>query len=162
MFSVVPMSRVGFDQISVAEWDRMMAVNVKGTWLMCREVAPHMRAQGYGKIINIGSGTAFKGMTENVHYVASKAAILGITRNLARELGPHGITVNAIAPGSTLSEEQPSAEMLQRREESAHRRAIARVQLPADLVGAAIFLASGESDFITGQTLVVDGGDFLN
>jgi 3-oxoacyl-[acyl-carrier protein] reductase len=162
MFSVVPMSRVAFDQISVSEWDRLMEINVKGTWLMCREVAPHMREQGYGKVINIGSGSAFKGVTTNIHYVASKAAIEGLTRNLARELGPHGVTVNTIAPGSTLSEEQPSEETLLRRENSLHRRAIARVQLPSDLVGAAIFLGSRESDFITGQTLVVDGGDFMH
>lgn len=162
MFSVVEMSRVGFDELTVAEWDKMMAINVRGTWLMCREVGKHMRERGYGKIINICSGSVFKGVASQIHYVTSKSAIFGFTHNLARELGPHGVTVNAIAPGSTLSEENPTEDVLRMREQTARTRALPRVQMPADLVGAAIFLAAAESDFITGQTIVVDGGAYMH
>lgn len=161
VFSVVPMSRAAFDEVPIDEWDLMMAVNVKGPWLMARAVAPYMRQRGYGKIINISSGSAFKGMTTQVHYVTSKAAILGLTRNLARELGKDGVTVNNIAPGSTLSEENPSDEILAFREGARASRAIQRTQIPADLPGAAVFLASADSDFMTGQTLVIDGGSVM-
>lgn len=162
MFSVVAMSRCPFDEISVDEWDRMMSINVKGTWLMCREVAQHMRKKSYGKIINVSSGSVFKGTRTQIHYVTSKAAVYGFTHTLARELGPHGINVNTIAPGSTLSEESPSEQVLQMREETAKTRAISRVQLPTDVVGTAVFLASADSDFMTGQTLVVDGGAYMS
>lgn len=158
MFSVVPMSRVGFDALSIEEWDAMMATNVKGTWLMCRAVAPTMRRQQSGKIINISSGTAFKGTNSQIHYVTSKAAVLGFTRTLARELGGDGICVNAIAPGNTLSEEGPDDETVAMRSGAISTRALRRLETPEDVVGAAVFLASGDSDFITGQTIVVDGG----
>jgi 3-oxoacyl-[acyl-carrier protein] reductase len=158
MFSVVPMSREGFETLSQDEWDRMMSVNLRGVWLCCKAVAPVMRAQGRGKIINISSGTALKGSASRIHYVTSKAGILGFTRSLARELGPDGITVNCVAPGSTLSEENPSEETIARRSERLADRSIKRVQHPADLVGAVAFFASPDSDFVTGQTLVVDGG----
>lgn len=162
MFSVVPMSRVGFDTLSTDEWDKMMAVNVKGPWLMARAVAPHMRAQHSGKIINISSGTAFKGTTTQIHYVTSKAAILGFTKTLARELGPDGINVNAIAPGSTLSEEEVTDSTVQSRSRVIPTRALQRLETPEDLVGAAVFLASADSDFMTGQTLIVDGGAVMH
>ena len=101
IFATVPMSRSPFDQISVDEWDRMMGVNVKGTWLACRAVVPQMRKQGYGKIINVSSGTALKGSPSRIHYVTSKAGILGFTKTLANEVGKDGICVNCVAPGST-------------------------------------------------------------
>lgn len=158
MFSVVPMSRVGFDALSVEEWDAMMATNVKGTWLMCRAVVPQMRELGRGKIINISSGTAFKGTKTQIHYVTSKAALLGFTRTLARELGDDRINVNAIAPGNTLSEEHPDAQTIEWRKGPLGQRALQRLEAPEDVVGAAVFLASEDSDFVTGQTIVVDGG----
>ena len=161
MFSIVPMSRVGFDRIEPDEWDRLMAVNIKGTWLSCRAVAPVMRDRGYGKIVNISSTAALSGSTTRIHYVTAKAAIIGFTRSLARELGPDGITVNCIAPGGTLSEENPDEATLARRTAALGDRALRRVQMPADLVGALAFLVSPDSDFITGQTLVVDGGSVM-
>jgi len=104
IFATVPMSRAPFDEIDPAEWDRMMAVNLRGTWLACRAVIPQMRTQRSGKIINISSGTALKGTGSRIHYVTSKAGILGFTRTLAMEVGKDNICVNCIAPGSTLSE----------------------------------------------------------
>jgi 3-oxoacyl-[acyl-carrier protein] reductase len=162
MFSVVPMSRSPFDEIDPAEWDRMMAVNLRGSWLACRAVVPDMRTRQYGKIVNISSGTALKGSSSRIHYVTSKAGILGFTKSLALELGRDGIRVNCVAPGSTLSEEQPDEGVLRMREDAIRTRALARVQVPEDLVGAVAFLASPDSDFITGQTLVVDGGSCLH
>ena len=162
MFSVVPMSRVGFEALSIEEWDAMMATNVKGTWLMCRAVAPLMRLRHGGKIINISSGTALKGTKTQIHYVTSKAAVLGLTRTLARELGDDGICVNAIAPGNTLSEEDPSEDTVAMRSGAIATRAIRRLESPEDVVGAAVFLASADSDFITGQTIVVDGGSVMH
>ena len=158
IFATVPMSRSPFDQIGIEEWDRMMAVNLRGTWLASRAVVPHMRKRGYGKIINISSGTALKGSASRIHYVTSKAGVLGFTRTLARELGQHGICVNCVPPGSTLSEENPSEGIVRMRAAAAEERALKRTQKPEDLVGAIVFFASPESDFITGQTLVVDGG----
>ena len=162
MFSVVPMSRVGFEDISRQEWTKMMDVNVAGTWLACKAVVPEMRKNGYGKIINISSGVVFKGAPMRVHYVASKAAIIGFTRTLARELGGDNITVNCIAPGGTLSEENPTPEVLEARQKKTADRAIQRVQVPEDLAGAMAFFACSDSDFITGQTLVVDGGSAMH
>ena len=158
IFATVPMSRAPFDQIDPAEWDRMMAVNLRGTWLACRAVAPQMRSQRYGKIVNISSGTALKGAAGRIHYVASKAGILGFTRTLAMEGGKDNICVNCVAPGSTLAEENPDEALLKYRQAAAATRALARVQTPEDLVGAVAFFACADSDFITGQTLVVDGG----
>jgi 3-oxoacyl-[acyl-carrier protein] reductase len=162
MFSVVPMSRVGFEDISREEWTKMMDVNVTGTWLACKAAVPEMRKNGYGKIINISSGVVFKGVPMRVHYVASKAAIIGFTRTLAREVGGDNITVNCIAPGGTLSEENPTPEVLEARQKKTGDRAIPRVQVPEDLAGAMAFFASTDSDFITGQTLVVDGGSAMH
>jgi len=150
-------------EISVAEWDRVMAVNIRGSWLCCKHAIPQMREVGGGKIINISSGRALKGKGYFLHYDASKAAILGMTRSLARELGDDNICVNTIAPGSTMSEN-----VLKRQnwmgggpDTTVQLRAIKRPEVPEDLVGACIFLASSESDFITGQTLVVDGGSAM-
>lgn len=162
IFSTIPMSRSPFDEIEIQEWDAMMAVNVKGAWLASRAVTPTMKAQMSGKIINISSGTALKGSASRIHYVTSKAAILGFTKTLAREVGPYNINVNCVAPGSTLSEQNPDEEILAFRKSGANDRAIKRVENPEDLVGAVAFFASSDSDFITGQTLVVDGGSFMH
>ena len=162
IFATVPMSRSPFDQIPVAEWDRMMSVNLKGTWLASCAVIPQMRRQGYGKIINISSGTALKGSPSRIHYVTSKAGILGFTKTLANEVGKDNICVNCVAPGSTLSEENPDASIVKMRGDAAAGRALKRVQHPDDLTGAIVFFASADSDFITGQTLVVDGGSCLH
>ena len=162
IFATVPMSRSPFDQISVDEWDRMMSVNVKGTWLASRAVVPQMRLQAYGKIINVSSGTALKGSPSRIHYVTSKAGILGFTKTLANEVGKDGICVNCVAPGSTLSEENPDDDILKMRAQAANTRALKRVQTPDDLTGAVVFFASADSDFITGQTLVVDGGSCMH
>ncbi len=162
MFATVPMSRAPFDEITVEEWDRMLAVNLKGTWLACRAVTPAMRKQQYGKIVTVSSGTALKGAQNRIHYVASKAAILGFTKNLANELGIDNICVNCIAPGSTLSEENPDDSIIKNREAAIKTRALKRVQTPEDMVGALLFLCSPASDFVTGQTLVVDGGSAMH
>jgi len=158
IFATVPMSRAPFDDLDPEEWDRMMAVNLRGPWLASRAVIPQMRKQRYGKIINISSGTALKGAAGRIHYVTSKAGILGFTRTLAMEVGKDNICVNCVAPGSTLSEENPDEALVKYRQAAASGRALQRMQTPEDLVGAVAFFASPDSDFITGQTLVVDGG----
>lgn len=162
VFSVVPMSRAPFDEIDLTEWDLMFRVNVRGTWQVCKAVIPHMKDAGYGKIVNISSGTALKGSASRIHYVSSKGAILSFTKTLAREVGEEGIRVNCVAPGSTLSEEAPDEEMLKYRSSRITDRALPRVQVPADLAGAVSFFMSPDSDFITGQTLVVDGGTCMH
>jgi 3-oxoacyl-[acyl-carrier protein] reductase len=162
IFATIPMSRSPFDQIEVGEWDRMMSVNLKGTWLASCAVIPQMRKQGYGKIINISSGTALKGSPSRIHYVTSKAGILGFTKTLANEVGKDNICVNCVAPGSTLSEEDPDEGIVKMRTAATATRALKRVQTPEDLTGAIVFFASADSDFITGQTLVVDGGSCLH
>jgi 3-oxoacyl-[acyl-carrier protein] reductase len=158
VFATIPISRVPIEQLSVQEWDHVMSVNLRGIFLACRAVLPAMRQQGYGKIINISSGTALSGSPTRIHYTTSKGGVLSFTRTLAREVGGSGIRVNAIAPGSTLSEENPDQDVLRMRQAPVGARALQRVQLPDDLVGSVVFFASPDSDFITGQTLVVDGG----
>jgi 3-oxoacyl-[acyl-carrier protein] reductase len=157
----VPVSRgVPFYELDLNEWDKVMAVNCKGVLLCTRAVFPYIKNQGAGKIINISSIQFHRGGTINyVHYIASKAAVVGMTRALARELGDNNINVNCIAPSAVLTEETTDTATLERHKRAAGRRAIKRVEYPQDLVGTAIFLASSDSDFITGQTIVVDGGD---
>jgi NAD(P)-dependent dehydrogenase (short-subunit alcohol dehydrogenase family) len=148
--------------IEVELWDRVMAVNLRGAFLMVKHVVPHMMAQGYGKIINIGSGTALRGIPWFLHYVTSKGGIMAMTRALSRELGEHGIRVNTLAPGFTLSDTvlaQNPGHVRTARERALQSRAIHRDEHPEDLIGALIFLSSAESDFITGQTIAVDGGN---
>jgi NAD(P)-dependent dehydrogenase (short-subunit alcohol dehydrogenase family) len=149
-------------EIDVALWDRVMAVNLRGPFLMVKHVVPHMKAQQYGKIINVGSGTAYRGIANFLHYVTSKGGIVAFTRALSRELGEHGIRVNTLGPGFTMSDtvmqENPEhVRMAQPR--AIAGRALARDEHPQDLLGALIFLASAESDFITGQNIAVDGGN---
>jgi len=158
VFSVVPMNRGRIETIDPAEWDKLMAVNLRGLFFCCRAVLPAMRAQKAGKIVNIASGTVFAGSPGRIHYVTSKTATIGFTRTLAREVGGDNINVNCLAPGNTLSEEDPNAETIRLRESSAGLRALKRVQVPQDVVGTMLFLVSPLSDFMTGQTVNVDGG----
>jgi len=156
-----PLQEQPFAEIDVALWDRVMAINVRGMFLMAKHVAPHMIAQRSGKIINIGSGTAARGIPHMLHYVTSKGAVTFFTRALSRELGTHNICVNTLAPGFTISDsvvEHNSGHLKSAREPAIARRALKRDEVPEDLVGTLIFLASSESDFVTGQTLAVDGG----
>ena len=152
-----------FTEIDDAEWDRVMAVNVRGVFACAKAVAPVMIAKGRGKIVNIASGTVFKGFSGALHYVASKGAVVAMTRCLARELGAHDICVNAIAPGLTMSEavvDNPEWGGAAG-DATVASRALKRAQVPADIVGTLIYLASDGSDFVTGQTIVVDGGSVM-
>jgi 3-oxoacyl-[acyl-carrier protein] reductase len=148
-----------FMEIDPEEWDRVMSVNVKGLFLCVKAVYPAMKQQGKGKIINISSGTALSGSPFFLHYVSSKAGVIGFTRALAREVGDDNICVNSIMPGLTISgsnqEGVMTAEQLADRRK---RRCLQRDQYPQDLVGTVIFLCSDDSDFMTGQSISVDGG----
>jgi NAD(P)-dependent dehydrogenase (short-subunit alcohol dehydrogenase family) len=137
-----------------------MAVNVRGPFNAAKAAFPGMKERGYGKIINISSATVFSGTPGMLHYVASKGAVVAMTRALARELGAFGIIVNGIAPGLTMSEGLlAQREVIEPYSKVAMAsRALKREQVPTDLIGALIFLASSASDFMTGQTIVVDGG----
>lgn len=154
-----------FEDITSEEFDRVLSTNVRGTFEMIRAVTPTMRRQQYGKIVNIGSGTAFKGTPMLLHYVSSKGAVVALTRAVAREVGPAGIRVNCVAPGLTRSDgvelhpENFADEMV---EATVASRCLAREQEPEDLTGAIRFLLSPDSDFMTGQTLLVDGGSVMH
>ncbi len=148
-----------FYEISAEEWDRVTAVNIKGVFLCAKAVLPHMRDQDGGRIINISSNTVMAGTPNFLHYVASKAALIGMTRSMARELGEYGINVNAIAPGLVEHEGQTVPPEISASRVDA--RSIKRRQVPQDLTGAVLYLASSDSDFVTGQTLVVDGGNIV-
>ena len=151
-----------FEKIEADEWRRVMEVNTLGVFLCCRACVPHMRKGGYGRIINLASGAPLKGVPLFLHYIASKGAVIAMTRGLARELGADSITVNALAPGFTLSENVANIEVHRRQGEvTKMTRAIKRDETPEDLVGAVSFLASADASFITGQTLVVDGGSAM-
>jgi len=147
-----------FYEIEPAEWDLVMTVNVKGQWLCARAVFPQMKQQGKGKIVNMGSSSFIGGSGNFPHYVASKGAVIGLTRAMARDLGDYGINVNVLAPGYTLTE--GAHELMERGQKSGgvQRRCFKRDEHPADLLGAIVFLCSEDSDFMTGQTMVVDGG----
>jgi len=153
-----------FDEWDIATWDKVMAVNVRGPWLMVKHVAPHMTARKSGKIVNIASGAPYKGVPRMLPYVSSKGAIIALTRSLSRELGPYGISVNSLSPGYILSE--TGLENTQHVEEERipvrNSRAFKRDAYPEDLTGTLVFLASSDSDFITGQSIVVDGGAVNN
>ena len=153
-----PLAPISVTDIDVDLWDKVMAVNVRGLFLMTKHVAPHMIARKSGKIINIGSGTAARGIPDFSHYVTSKGAVTAFTRAVSRELGQHGICVNTLAPGLTISGAQNEEHLKQSRASSLARRAIKREQVPEDLVGTLVYLASKDSDFLTGQVLAVDGG----
>ncbi|HUQ17420.1 MAG TPA: SDR family NAD(P)-dependent oxidoreductase [Candidatus Saccharimonadales bacterium] len=162
MLNVVPISRCNFEDIPDAEWDESFLLNTKAAWYGCKAALPHLRAAGGGSIVNIASSTIFRGVATRAHYVAAKSALIGFTRTLARELGPHWIRVNVVCPGSTLSEEDPDESTIAMREAPVKVRCLPRVQRPADLVGAVAFLMSEDSAFMTGQTMLVDGGSAFN
>ena len=154
------LSPTKYSDIDIGLWDQVMAVNVRGSFLMVKHVAPHMQERRVGKIINIASGTAYKGIPHMLHYVTSKGAIVAFTRALSRELGEFGIAVNTLAPGLVLSDtgienKEHHDEM---RAPVRNSRAFKRDMYPDDLLGALVFLASDDSNFITGQTIAVDGG----
>jgi NAD(P)-dependent dehydrogenase (short-subunit alcohol dehydrogenase family) len=152
-----------FNEISEEEWDRVMAVNVRGPFQCAKAVAPVMMEKRKGRIVNLASGTAFKGTPNLLHYVASKGAVVSMTRSLARELGPYNICVNAIAPGLTMSEAVAVHPDWTGKASAASiaARAIQRDQVPADLLSTLIYLCSDDSDFVTGQTISVDGGALM-
>jgi NAD(P)-dependent dehydrogenase (short-subunit alcohol dehydrogenase family) len=153
-----------FTEIPLEEWNRVLEVNVASMFLTCRAVVPVMREQGGGKIVNISSGTPFRGVPFLLHYVTSKGAIVALTRALARELGKDSIHVNCVAPGFTMSEGVKShPEVVDAlRDVSVAARTIQRDQMPEDVVGAVVFLCTPAADFITGQTMVIDGGQYFH
>ncbi len=153
-----PLARRPFDEIPVAEWEQVMRVNVTGTWLCASAVAADMRRAGWGRIINISSSTVPIGLPLFMHYVTSKAAVIGITRTMAKELGPHGVTVNCVLPGLTETEVDNPGRTDAIRAKIIDMQCIKRLETPEDLVGTMLFLASPASGFMTGQSLVVDGG----
>jgi NAD(P)-dependent dehydrogenase (short-subunit alcohol dehydrogenase family) len=149
-----------FEQIPLDEWRKVMDVNVASMFLTCRAVVPVMRAKGGGKIVNISSGTPFRGVPFLLHYVTSKGAIVALTRALAKELGKDNVLVNCVAPGFTMSDGVTAhPEVVEKlRDVSVSARTLQRDQVPADVVGAVVFLSGPGSDFITGQSIVIDGG----
>jgi NAD(P)-dependent dehydrogenase (short-subunit alcohol dehydrogenase family) len=157
------LEKKSFLDIGSDEWDRLMAVNLRGPFECVKAVAPHMIAAKAGRIINIASGTVFKGQTGFLHYVTSKGGVVAMTRALARELGEHNITVNAIAPGLTMSEAIAENPMWSgaASQPTVKSRALQRDQKPEDLTGALVFLAGDECGFMTGQCMVVDGGSVM-
>jgi len=153
-----------FTEIPLEEWRRVMDVNVASMFLMCRAVVPVMRAAGAGRIVNISSGTPFRGVPFLLHYVTSKGAIVALTRALAKELGKDGVLVNCVAPGFTMSagvEANPDV-VEKLRDVSVAARTIQRDQVPEDVVGAVVYLAGPGSSFVTGQTIVIDGGQYFH
>jgi NAD(P)-dependent dehydrogenase (short-subunit alcohol dehydrogenase family) len=153
-----------FEQLSVAEWRSVLDVNVIGVFLCCRAVLPAFTRGGGGRIVNISSGVAFKGNPGMLHYVASKGAVVSMTRSLASEFGAHGVTVNSVAPGLTLSDGLLGNAALQAgvKDFAVRTRALRRDMYPDDLVGAVAFFLSDAAAFVTGQTLVVDGGAYYH
>ena len=152
-----------FMEIEDAEWDHMMQINTRSVFTCVKAVVPEMRKQGYGKIVNITSSTVHKGVPMMLHYVSSKGAIIAFTRALAREVGEDGICVNSLAPGLTMSDAVVGNDQWAKfTDANLATRAFKRDQVPEDLVGAMLFLCSSDSDFMTGQTVLVDGGSAMH
>ena len=155
-FPIVP-----FEEMSVADWRTVIDVNLTGSFLTTRALLPLMKDRGWGRVINFGSGSVFDGTRGQTHYVAAKAGIVGFTRSLAREVGGDGITVNVVTPGPTVTQAVRDHFPPALLQAQIDRRAIPREQVPEDLVGPVFFLASPDADFVSGQTLNVDGGNFM-
>jgi 3-oxoacyl-[acyl-carrier protein] reductase len=149
-------------KIPIEEWDRVMAVNLRGIFLCCRAVYPHMKKQRAGRIVNISSARFWHGTPNRLHYSTSKAGVIGLTRSLAREVGDDGIGVNAVTPGLTMSETQMATSSSNYLGGQEQTRSFKRPQVPDDLVGTVLFLLSDASAFITGQTINVDGGQMMH
>ncbi len=156
IFSTITMRP--FTEIPLEEWNQVMHVNVTGVFLMTRAVTSSMKRQGFGRIINISSAAVSMGRPGYLHYIASKSALLGMSRSLAHELGGDGITVNSILPGATETEIERATVSPEQRKAMLAMRCVSRAETPEDLVGTALFLASPDSEFLTGQSLTVDGG----
>lgn len=161
LYAAIP-KRDDWTTIPEDEWDRLMAVNLKGLFNCCKAAVPAMKSQGYGKIINISSSTWLSGTTGRLHYTTSKAGVVGFTRSISHDLGKDGICVNAVCPGLTKSETiaavMPEAHWQRRQAKMAESAAIPRLQKPEDLVGTILFLLSAASDYVTGQTIACEGG----
>lgn len=155
------LARGPFSAITVDTWDRVMAVNLRAPFLITQAASPHLIASGRGRVVNIASGSALRGNAERVDYVASKSGLIGLTRSLARALGPDGVTVNALLPGITATDSALATNPTAHFDKSRAARAIPRVGVPEDLVGALLFLCGPGSAFMTGQSLVVDGGNHM-
>jgi len=162
IFMSVPAEKGSWQEIPEEAWDRMMAVNVKGLWLCSRAVVPAMQKRKQGSVVNISSNMAFNGGLTMMHYVTSKAAVVGFSRVLAREVGPDNIRVNTLGPGATMSEEQPTEDAIKNYERTASTRILKRIEQPEDLVGTALYLLSDLSSFVTGQVILVNGGAVLH
>ena len=162
IFMSVPAEKGTWMEVTEEAWDRIMAVNVKGLWLCSKAVVPAMQKRKQGSVVNISSNMAFNGGLTMMHYVTSKAAVVGFSRVLARELGADNIRVNTLAPGSTMSEEKATDQALKNYERSASTRILKRIEEPEDLVGTALYLLSDLSRFVTGQTILVNGGAVLH
>jgi 3-oxoacyl-[acyl-carrier protein] reductase/pyridoxal 4-dehydrogenase len=154
--AIVPF--VPWEELDFAEWRRVMSVNIDGVFLMCKAVYPHMKAAGYGRIVNIASNVITAGTPNMAHYVSSKGAVFAFTRSLATEVGAHGITVNAVAPGLTASEGVLASPHAEAFDFVVSLQSIPRRGVPADIAPAVAFLASEEAHWITGQMLTADGG----
>jgi len=150
------------EEISLAEWDGLMGVNLRGLFLCCKAVVPQMKRQKQGKIINISSATVFMGKPYYIHYVTSKAGVIGFTRALSREVGDWNIQVNCLTPGYTETEVPRETTTPDQKKAIINHQCIKRIGTPEDLLGIMVFLASNESDFMSGQTVNVDGGDNLH
>ena len=149
---------VPWEELDFAEWRRVMSVNIDGVFLMCKAVYPHMKQAGYGRIVNIASNVVTAGTPNMAHYVSSKGAVFAFTRSLATEVGAHGITVNAVAPGLTASEGVMASPHAEAFDFVVSLQSIPRRAVPADIAPAVAFLASEEAHWITGQMLTADGG----
>jgi 3-oxoacyl-[acyl-carrier protein] reductase len=149
-----------FEEIDPAIWDRLVAVNVNGVWNCCKAIAPTMRERGSGSIVNIASVVAVAGQAGYLHYVATKGAVLAMTKGLAKEMGPSGVRVNVIAPGFVITDATRNRP-LDWQQSFLKQRALSREQKPQDLVGTAVYLLSDLAAFVSGQTIVVDGGHIM-
>ena len=150
-----------FEQMTSQQWRRVIDINLTSTFLMCQAMLPLLKGRGWGRIISFGSGSVYRGTAGQGHYAAAKAGLLGFSRSLAREVGGDGITVNVVTPGVTITKAVRDSFPPELLEQQRRQRALQRDQQPEDLVGPVFFLASPDANFITGQTLNVDGGNFM-